>query len=124
MNSLDEMDDIDEGDGADSSDTNSSKRESFTDGSSLFSSSKETESSTPVLAQKETTAVNRSKLLVYLVLALAATGVGYATYYFLSEGEQDDFEVQVCYCVVVWRLALFVFLKEKPPFSINQSINH
>jgi hypothetical protein len=48
------------------------------------------------LAHKETQAVNRSKLLVYLVLFLAASAAGTATYFFLTEGENSDFEVQVC----------------------------
>jgi hypothetical protein len=53
------------------------------------------ESTAPILAQRETAAVNRSKFFVYLVLALAAGVVGYATHYFLSQEEQSDFESQV-----------------------------
>jgi hypothetical protein len=50
-----------------------------------------------VIAQDETSAVNRSKILVYLVLLITATAVGTATYFFLSKEEHDDFESEVRY---------------------------
>ncbi|CAB9497225.1 Receptor-type guanylate cyclase gcy [Seminavis robusta] len=48
------------------------------------------ESST--LARAETLAVNRSKMLVLLVLTLAAIGVGIATYLFTKQTETHEFE--------------------------------
>jgi hypothetical protein len=54
-------------------------------------------SATPVLAHQETKAVNRSKILVYLVLLAAAAAAGTATYYFLAIEEQDNFESEVSY---------------------------
>ena len=47
------------------------------------------------LAQKETRAVNRSKLLVYFVLLLAATAMGTLTYVFVSNQQEKDFETDV-----------------------------
>jgi hypothetical protein len=47
------------------------------------------------IAQDETSAVNRSKFLMHLVLLLAAAAVATATYFFMSKEEQDDFEYEV-----------------------------
>lgn len=47
------------------------------------------------MAKEETRAVNRSKLLVYGAIVLAATAVGAFWYIFLSNGETEDFETQV-----------------------------
>jgi hypothetical protein len=52
-------------------------------------------SATPVLAQSETKAVNRSKSLVYLVLLVVAAAAATATYFFLAIEEQDNFESEV-----------------------------
>ena len=49
------------------------------------------------IAQKENEALNRSKCLVYLVLLLAAVAVGFTTYFFTSNTEQDDFKNGVRY---------------------------
>ncbi|KAL3911622.1 MAG: hypothetical protein SGILL_007209 [Bacillariaceae sp.] len=50
----------------------------------------------PMLAQKETKLVNRSKICVYLVILLSAALVGGLTYWFMEEREQiwweDEFE--------------------------------
>ena len=58
----------------------------------------ESESST--LARKETEAVNRTKLAVLFVLALAAIGVGIATYIFAHNSETKEFEARVSYAFV------------------------
>jgi uncharacterized protein HemX len=50
---------------------------------------------THVLASRETKNVLRSKILVFAVLFLSAAAVGFFTYYFLSQEEQNDFETQV-----------------------------
>jgi hypothetical protein len=44
------------------------------------------------LAKRETVAVNRSKLLVYLVLLVAAVAVGVGAYFYVKREETDDFE--------------------------------
>jgi hypothetical protein len=59
------------------------------------SSSNERSDLSPALAAKETRQVNRSKILVYLVLLVSAVTVGYFTYYFLSQEEENNFETQV-----------------------------
>ena len=48
-----------------------------------------------VLAKKETAAVARSKVLVYLALMLAATGVACAIYFVLSADEEKELKTQV-----------------------------
>lgn len=45
--------------------------------------------------KQETKAVNRSKVLVYVALALAAAAVGALTYYFTSREEAQDFQDSV-----------------------------
>ena len=50
---------------------------------------------TPVLAARETQFVKRSKIVMYVVLALAACGTGIATYFFLANQEDTDFVVYV-----------------------------
>jgi hypothetical protein len=47
------------------------------------------------LARAETKAVNRSKIIVLLVIAIAATACGTATYFFTKSEEEDDFHSQV-----------------------------
>jgi len=47
------------------------------------------------LAKQASTAVNRSKVLAYLVLLLAAATVGTVTYLFISDDEEDSFKNQV-----------------------------
>ena len=47
------------------------------------------------LAKNETRQVNRSKLLVYLALLLAAAGVGTAAYFFVYNQEKAEFEREV-----------------------------
>jgi len=54
-----------------------------------------TESESSTLARRETTAVNRSKMLVLLALFLAATAVGVATYIFARNSEQNTFQQKV-----------------------------
>jgi hypothetical protein len=39
--------------------------------------------------------VNRSKLVVYLALLIAAAAMGTATYFYMAIEEQDDFESEV-----------------------------
>ena len=46
----------------------------------------------PALAQEETILVKRSKLFMYLVLLTAAVAAAVATYFFVSQGQHDDFE--------------------------------
>ena len=57
---------------------------------------KSSESST--LARAETIAVNRTKMLVLLVLSVAAIGVGLATYFVSRNVETLEFESQVRCC--------------------------
>ncbi len=47
-------------------------------------------------AKKENRNVFRSKILVFTVLLIAAVLVGFFTYYFLSQEEENDFYNQVC----------------------------
>lgn len=47
------------------------------------------------VAHEETKMVNRSKLLVYLILVILAATVGTATYILSSGDEEDNFEVKV-----------------------------
>ena len=49
------------------------------------------------MGKNEEKNVLRSKMLVYIVLALAAAGMGYAVYHFLKADETNDFEVQVSF---------------------------
>ena len=49
----------------------------------------------PVLAKKETTAVNLSKSLVYIVLVIAAVAISYMAYYLTKEQEKENFEGDV-----------------------------
>jgi hypothetical protein len=56
-----------------------------------------------VIAQDETSAVNRSKFIVYLVLLVTAAAVGTATYFFMSKEEHDEFESEVRYPYVFER---------------------
>jgi hypothetical protein len=48
------------------------------------------------LARAETQAVRRSKRIVLLVILLAAIAIGTATYLFMRNEENDQFEAQVC----------------------------
>jgi uncharacterized protein HemX len=54
-----------------------------------------TSSESSTLARDETTAVNRSKMLVLLILALAACGVSAGTYVFAQQAETKEFQGQV-----------------------------
>jgi hypothetical protein len=47
------------------------------------------------IARAETKAVNRSKVVVLVVIAIAATAFGRATYLFTKDEEEDDFRSQV-----------------------------
>jgi hypothetical protein len=47
------------------------------------------------IAKAETRAVNRSKVMVLLVIAIAAAACGTATYFFTSAEEKDNFHRQV-----------------------------
>ena len=47
------------------------------------------------LTHHETKAVNRTKMLVYLMLFLAATGVGITVYFLSHRSEVEEFEVAV-----------------------------
>lgn len=51
------------------------------------------------LAKAETRAVNRTKLLVLLVLFAAASAVGVATYLYAANTEQKQFEEKVRSCL-------------------------
>eukprot|EP00977_Amphora_coffeiformis_P003737 scaffold742_cov165-Amphora_coffeaeformis.AAC.13 len=68
------------------------------DGSSETGTGNQSESKgkdpTQALAYNETKAVNRSKLLVYAVLLVMATGASIGTYFSVYWGEQHDFEQQ------------------------------
>ena len=50
---------------------------------------------TPVLAQKETRLVNRSKVCVYLVILVSAALVGGLTYWFMESREAVWYEDEV-----------------------------
>lgn len=52
------------------------------------------------LTLRETVAVNRSKVLVYIAIVLAACAVGFLTYYFTSSEERADFQRSVSTVVV------------------------
>jgi hypothetical protein len=80
----------------DSSDDNSLSDNSTTDHSQKDAGAS-TASSECAIGQGETVAVNRSKLLVYGVLALTAAAFGSSMYLFVSGEEQDDFESEVRY---------------------------
>lgn len=45
--------------------------------------------------RQETKQVNRSKMLVYVALALAAAAVGALAYYFTTRGEEEQFQTEV-----------------------------
>jgi hypothetical protein len=47
------------------------------------------------IARAETKAVNRTKIVVLAVIAIAATACGAATYFFTKSEEEDDFHIQV-----------------------------
>jgi hypothetical protein len=47
------------------------------------------------ITRAETKAVNRSKIIVLAVIAIAATACGAATYFFTKSEEEDDFHSQV-----------------------------
>ena len=51
-----------------------------------------------LVGKTETRAVNWSKGIVYLVILLAAAGIGTATYLFTSKEEENDFENEVRRC--------------------------
>jgi hypothetical protein len=49
----------------------------------------------PCIVENETKAVNKSKILVYFSLLVAAAVMAASTYFFMSLGEQDDFQSEV-----------------------------
>jgi hypothetical protein len=49
----------------------------------------------PEIAARENTQVRYSRLLVMFVLACSALGVGYLTYSFVADEDEEDFELQV-----------------------------
>ena len=51
---------------------------------------------TEELAKKESQRVDRSKWVVFFIIALAAAVFGTCTYIVTRNGEQNDFESQVC----------------------------
>ena len=72
-----------------------SNEESFEGSSSADRSNNkynQNESNDNQLAKKESLLVNRSKIFMYLVLLTTATVASIGTYFFASQGEQDDFE--------------------------------
>ena len=50
----------------------------------------------PEIAARENTGVKFTKFLVLFVMLAAAAGVGYLTYWYVSEEEADDYRQQVC----------------------------
>jgi hypothetical protein len=63
------------------------------------------------LAREETKAVNRSKLLVLGVIAIAAAACATATYLFTRSGEKEDFKSAVRqHDVQLWSSTLSVHL--------------
>lgn len=54
-------------------------------------------SSTEPITRQETKAVNRSKILVYVALVLAAAAVGALTYVFMAREETATFHAEVSY---------------------------
>lgn len=63
--------------------------------SNNFPSDSKSGASTFSLANSETRLVLRSKLIVYLVIAVAAAALGAATYFFIRNGETAEFEATV-----------------------------
>jgi hypothetical protein len=63
-------------------------------GSQSNASKSKEESEKEQLAQKETTAVFRLKVIVVLVLLMAAYGVSFLVWYITSNAESDEFESQ------------------------------
>jgi t-SNARE complex subunit (syntaxin) len=68
----------------------------------LFTQSSETEQekkvqqvAKPQLAEKETKAVNRSKIVVYLVIFVAAISVACIIYYVLRAAQKSNYEAKV-----------------------------
>jgi hypothetical protein len=78
-----------------------------------------------VIAQDETSAVNRSKIVVYLVLLVTAAAVGTATYFFVSKEEHDDFETEVRYVLhdrMYCELCLYSLLTFCPTVRLYRSL--
>jgi hypothetical protein len=74
----------------------SSDRDSDDEASSEYTRSDEVhEKEEEQLAARETKAVNAGKVLVFGVLLLSAVLMGWLTYWFTSEEEQDTFETSV-----------------------------
>jgi uncharacterized protein HemX len=67
---------------------------------SCYTKSRETSGSSSrsknaVFGKAASIAVNRSKLLVYLVLVMVASGFGAAVYFLLKDRQQHEFETEV-----------------------------
>jgi len=83
---------IEESEASSSKDSSSKDSSSCSDPTTTHNSVKSDGTKSAPLTAQETKAVNRSKILVYLALLLAAGAVGALTYFFTSREEQQDFE--------------------------------
>ncbi|GKZ00827.1 hypothetical protein MPSEU_001034400 [Mayamaea pseudoterrestris] len=73
-------------------DDSSSVSETSTSDPSTANPTQKNDSTPDSLTHKETRAVNRSKVLVYVALLIAAIGVGVATYFISHQAQVDDYE--------------------------------
>jgi hypothetical protein len=110
MNSLfgdERREDGKEGDEDDEEDVRSQVEDSSEVNSSTKPSARETESESSTLARQETLMVQRTKLLVLLILTLAACAIGAFTYMFTSNAEQVTFEEKVRAYVIMTNYSSF-----------------
>lgn len=90
---IEESDDSSSGEERSSNqDASSTNGDTTTNGDEKSASSN---SSGDKFTKQETKAVNRSKILVYVALALAATAVGVLTWHFTTQDETNSFLVDV-----------------------------
>jgi hypothetical protein len=87
LTTMNEEKDIDEG--------SLPSSESDHDSDHTGSATTEVEEKGETLAAGETKAVNAGKVLVFGVLIIAAVAMGWLTYWFVSDDEQDAFESSV-----------------------------